>query len=205
MPPQRTPLRPIDGNTPRKGHLTEFERGRIIGMHDGGAKKAVIQRFYSHSYSTVRDTIEKEASRHDGHSLPHIGRPKSYSPAEERLVLRHVRKFPKDTYKEVIKACAVTFKKDTVKKILKEHEIKNWKCKRRPFLTQKNANKRLAWCLAHRHLNAEEWGMHMWSDECSCERGRGKRDEWCFRTSTEKWQPKMVQTYGTNKNMKVMI
>ena len=87
MPPQCTPLRPINGNTPRKGHLTEFERGRIIGIHNSGAKKAVIQRFYSYLYSTVRNTIEKEVLRYNGHSLPYIGRPKSYSPAEKQLVL----------------------------------------------------------------------------------------------------------------------
>ena len=45
----------------------------------------------------------------------------------------------------------------------------------------------------------------MWSDECSVERGRGKRDEWAFRTPAQKWQPEMVQTYGTGKNMKVMV
>ena len=125
MPPQRTPLRLINRNTPRKGHLTEFERGRIIGIHNNSAKKAVIQRFYSHLYSTIRDTIEKEALRHNGYSLPYISRLKSYSPAEEQLVLRYIRKFPKDIYKEVIKAYAVIFKKDTVKKILKEYRIKN--------------------------------------------------------------------------------
>ena len=125
MPPQRTPLRPIDRNTPRKGHLTEFERGRIIGIYNSGAKKVVIQRFYSHLYSTVRNTIEKEVLRYNGYSLLYIGRLKSYSPAEERLVLRYVRKFPKDIYKEVIKVYAVIFKKDTVKKILKEYRIKN--------------------------------------------------------------------------------
>jgi hypothetical protein len=205
MPLQRTPLTLCDGNTPRKGELSEFERGRIIGMHDGGAKKAVIQRFYSHPYSTVTDTIRNNELRNNGHSIPRSGAPKCYTDAEERLILRHVRRFPKDTYEQVITACAVTFKKGTIKKILKEHGIKNWKCKRRPFLTQKNANKRLAWCLAHRHLRPEEWGMYIWSDECSAERGRGKRDEWCFRTTTEKWQPRMVQTYGTNKNMKVMV
>jgi len=40
--------------------------------------------------------------------------------------------------------------------------------------------------------------MIVWSDECSVERGRGKRDEWVFRTC-------MVRTYGTNKNMKTMV
>jgi len=47
--------------------------------------------------------------------------------------------------------------------------------------------------------------MIMWSDECSVEKGQGKRDEYYFCTSTEKWQPRIVQTYSTNKNMKVIV
>jgi len=135
MPPQWTPLTPCDGNTPCKGHLSEFERGWIIGIYDGGAKKAVIGRYYNHPYSTVVDTIAKDELRNDGHSLPRSGLLKCYTNVEERLVLWHVRKFPKDTYAQVITVCAVTFKKKTVKRILKAHGIKNWKCKRRPFLT----------------------------------------------------------------------
>jgi hypothetical protein len=104
-------------------------------MLDDGAKKAVISRHYNYQYSTVVDTIDKQAERNDGYSLPRIGWLKCYLDAEERLVLRYVRKFLKHTYVEVIKACKVIFKKDIVKRILKAHGIKNWKCKRRPFLT----------------------------------------------------------------------
>ena len=67
-------------------------------MHDGGAKKAEIQRFYSHLYSTVLDTIANNELYNDRHSKSRSGAPKSYSPAEERRVLRYVRRFPKDTY-----------------------------------------------------------------------------------------------------------
>jgi hypothetical protein len=52
---------------------------------------------------------------------------------------------------------------------------------------------------------AEEWGLICWSDECSVEWGRGKRTEWCFRISAQNWNREMVQTYGTNKNMKIMV
>ena len=45
----------------------------------------------------------------------------------------------------------------------------------------------------------------VWSDECSVERGRGKRDEWVFRIPAQKWDRNMVQTYSTNKNMKTMV
>jgi hypothetical protein len=125
MPPQRTPLASINGNTKKKAELSEFERGRIIGMHDGGKNKAHISRYYHHLYLTVTDTINNNPLRNNGESLPQTGAPRCYTDAEERLVLWHVRKFPKDTYAQVIKACAVTFKKDIIKKILKAHGIKN--------------------------------------------------------------------------------
>jgi len=47
--------------------------------------------------------------------------------------------------------------------------------------------------------------MVMWSDECSAERGRGKAQEWCFRTPDQKYHPEFVQTYDTKKNMKIMV
>ena len=44
-----------------------------------------------------------------------------------------------------------------------------------------------------------------WSDECSVERGRGKAQEWVFRTVGEACDRKMVQTYSTKKSMKVRV
>jgi hypothetical protein len=37
------------------------------------------------------------------------------------------------------------------------------------------------------------------------ERGRGKRQEWVFRIPVDKWKKEMVQTYDTNKNIKVIV
>ena len=125
MPPQRTPLGPINRNTNNKAKLSEFKRGRIIWIHNGGKTKAHISRYYHHPYSIVIDTISNNPLHNNGKSLSRTDTPKYYIDAEERLVLRHVRNFPKDTYAQVITACAVTFKKGIVKKILKEHGIKN--------------------------------------------------------------------------------
>jgi hypothetical protein len=125
MPPIRTPLAERNGNGHRGPELSEFERGRIIGMHDAGKKNVEIHRFYDHPASTVRDTIFKDSLCEDGHSIPRSGAPKSWTPSKERRVLRHVRRFPKDIYVKVIKACFVGFKKSIIKKILKQYGIKN--------------------------------------------------------------------------------
>jgi hypothetical protein len=143
--------------------------------------------------------------RDEGFSQQRSGRPLEYTPADERNLARHVRLHPKDTYAQVIVACSLGIKKTTIKKILRQYGIVNWRARKRPSLTEKNAADRLAWCLRYRGLTAEEWGIYMWSDECSVERGRGKQTEWVFRTANQKWDKEMIQTYNCHKNMKVMV
>jgi hypothetical protein len=96
-----------------------------------------------------------------------------------------MRIHPKETYAQVIAGAGFPGKKDTVKKILKKHGICNWRARRRPLLTEVNAAKRLAWCLKWRGLTAEEWGLIYWSDKYSVKRGKGKQDEWVFRTANQ--------------------
>jgi hypothetical protein len=102
-----------------------------------------------------------DALRDEGNSLHRSGAGLSYTEAEERLILRHVRNNPKDTYKQVIDACALSCGRTTIKKILAHHGIANWKAKKRPFLTAENAATRLTWAIQHRGQTPEEWGMHM--------------------------------------------
>ncbi len=155
--------------------------------------------------NTVKYTIKIDSLRNEGATRHKTPRKKSYTERDERNIIRHVRLFPKDTYKEVIFKLDLQCKRSTVKKILKKHGILNLKAKRRALLTEEHALKRLAWCLSHKNMRKEEWGMIVWSDECSLKRGRGKRDEWVFCIPAQKWDVDKVQTYGTNRNMKVMV
>ena len=45
----------------------------------------------------------------------------------------------------------------------------------------------------------------MFLDECSVERGAGKKQIWVFGLPKDKWKPAMVETYKSNKNMKIMV
>ena len=194
-----SPLASISGNLRRGLELSPYERGEIKGLNRGGFKVPEIARLKNIPISTVRSTLSLDELRTNGESQPRSGRPKAYTPSDERLILRIARAYPKLTYRELLSQCGLEIHPNTVKKILKEHGIQNWKCKRRPFLTPELAAKRLAWCLEHKDWRAEEWGMVVWSDECSVERGRGKRDEYAFRTTTQKWNPEMVQTYNVQE------
>jgi hypothetical protein len=205
MPPSRTPLGAISGNRFKGCEISPYMRGKVVGKASEGRNPYQIARDLKLNRETVRYTLQQDGLRNDGHSLPRKPRKKAYTDHEERLLVRHVRLNPKDTYKQVITACNLRCKITTIKKILKQHGICNWRAKKRPELTEAHAAARLAWCLAHRGWTAEEWGLVCWSDECSVERGRGKRTEWVFRTPAQKWNQEMVQTYGTGKNMKIMV
>ena len=202
---QRSPLGSISGNLRRGLELSPYERGEIKGLKRGGFKVPEIARLKNIPISTVRSTLSLDELRTKGESQPRTGRPKACTLSDERLILRIARAEPKLTYDELLARCGLQIHRSTIKKVLADHGIQNWKCKRRPFLTPALAAKRLAWCLEHKDWRAEEWGMVVWSDECSVERGRGKRDEYAFRTATQKWLPEMVQTYNCKKNMKVMV
>jgi hypothetical protein len=174
-------------------------------MLNGGMKFTAIQAQLKCSRGALRSTFDMASQRLNGESMPRFGRALYYIEADERRLLRHVRLNPKESYLQVIKSLDLVFGRTTIKKILTQHGIANWRARRRPFLTEAHAAKRLAWCLKNRYRNVEEWGMHMWSDECLVERGRGKQTEWVFRTPAQKWDKEMVQTYDCHKNMKVMV
>ena len=144
MPPQRNPLGAISGNREHKQEMSPYQRGIALGMRIQGASKQVIADILDCSRGALRTSLSLDLLRNEGASLPRTGRPKSYTEADERNLLRHVRLHPKDIYKQVILACGLSCSRNTVKKILKEYGILNWVARRRPFLTEKNAADRLA-------------------------------------------------------------
>jgi hypothetical protein len=125
MPPQRTPLGSISGNSRRGKELTPYMRGKIAGKASEGAKPAAIAIKLKIPRKTIEYTLQQDELRNDGHSLPRKARKKSYTDAQERRIIRHIRIHPKDTYQNVIDACELGYKRSIVKKILKRHGIIN--------------------------------------------------------------------------------
>ena len=129
MPPQRTPLGVSSGNRRPYQHLNPSTRGKISGASFFGSTPTEIAFGLNAARSTVRYTLAQDHLRPDGVSLPKNPRRKSYTLAEERKLLRHIRLHPKDTYQEVKIACDLDCSKTTIKRILKLHGIANWRAK----------------------------------------------------------------------------
>ncbi|KAM3066480.1 hypothetical protein ACMFMG_012227 [Clarireedia jacksonii] len=89
--------------------------------------------------------------------------------------------------------------------MLEPSGITNWRCRRRPYLTEKTARLRYNWCKTRRHWKFDDFAKHMWSDECSAERGKGGVREWTFCTAAERLLPANVTTYTKSKDISVMV
>ena len=155
MSRRRSPLAPISGNQRRGPDLYLSLRGKIVTLKESSVTTSTIARL-SLPRSTIQSTLDLDELRNNGESQPRIGRPLSYTPSDERRILRIVRAHPKLTYRELLSQLGLEIHPNTVKKILKEYRIQNWKCKHRPFLTPALAAKRLAWCLEHKDWRTKE-------------------------------------------------
>ena len=205
MSTSRRPLGEIPLNVIRGKELTPKMRGEIIGMHKAGHNVPSIMKQLKQSRCAVRYTIEQDELRPDAESKPRPGQKKSFTPLDERNILRYAREYPKRTYARLKNDTGVTCSHKTISRVLKSYGILKWRCAKRPHLTKNAVKKRYEWCKLRLHWTAEEWGLIMWSDKCSVERGAGKQQKWCFRTPAQKWEPKMIETYKCGKDIRVMV
>jgi hypothetical protein len=144
MPPQRTPLRAIDGNRKGRGpDLTPYLRGKIVGQANAGDSPAEIQALLGVSRGAVRGSIAQDHARPEGHSAPRSGCPPTYTDRDERIMLRHLRLHPKSTFEQRRQDCSTKMSNNTIKRLARKHGLQHWRAKKRPELTEEHAAERL--------------------------------------------------------------
>ena len=205
MPP-RTPLQPISGNERAKNaQLTPSQRGQIIGALQHGASFVGAATAVKCNEKTARDTLKRFTTQPTNVTKKRPGRPLTYDDRFERKLLRFVRPNPKATYAQIKSALDTYLSHDVLYRILKKHGLTNWMCKKRPFLSEAVAKKRLAFALEHKDWTYEEWATIIFSDECSVERGAGAQRTWAFRTPQQKWSKEFIDTYKKGHDISVMV
>ena len=173
----RTPLGLITLNRIRKKQLSLYTKGKIIGARLFSVKPADIVRIFEIPDQTVHDTINNAISRPYRTPLQKPGRPVLYTDRDERLILRFVRTHRKTKYTVIKYEYGLTISYSSIKRILRKNRILTWRVKKRPELTDILASKRLAWAKVRENWTVEDFQNHMWSNECSAERGKGKEQE----------------------------
>ena len=123
--------------------------------------------------STVGDTIFLDPLRDEGHSKPRTGRPEKDFERFKRNLVYVVRREPKASIAKIRKHMGVKISNGTITRILDAVEIWHWRYKKRLYLTEEVAVRRLAWRLARKNWTIEDFRKYIFSDECSAERGVG--------------------------------
>ena len=176
-----------------------------MGAVFSGLTPAEIEKQCNVEESTVRYTVKQASSRPNGVSKPRSGRPKSISIRDQRHIIRIARLEPKITYRDLQEKTGIDCHRKTIYRILKNYGLTNWLAKKRPQLTPAVAAKRYAWCWERKDWTYEQWELYIWSDECSVERGSGKRRQWVFRMPNERWNQNMIQPYKKGHDVSVMV
>ena len=205
MAQPRTPLAAIDHNLNRRKEHSSTKRAGIVAAAAFGGSISEIATHFDVPPTTVKGILKRAPLQPDFASHARCGRPKSYTPYDERQILRIVRREPKITYAQLRRQSGIAISKSTFRRILQSRGIKNWLAQRRPKLTAAHAALRLAFARRYVDLPALEWERYIWSDECSVEKGSGKERSWVFRTPRQKWDHEMIEEYEKGKQACVMV
>ena len=175
MPPIRSPLASISTNRRSNTELTPYQRGEIIGRRATGQSQYQIAAHVGLSRSTIQYTLDHQKSRPDGLSTPRAGHPLKFTARETRSMLRCVRIHPKMAFAERRAHCDTKMSNSHIKNICREAGLTHWRAKKRPELTAEHAYLQLLWARTRSHWDVAMWRRMMFSDECSAERGAGKK------------------------------
>ena len=120
---QRAILSETSGNQRPKRELSNAIKHTIGGRFLAGQRAAKIGKEENLLKRTVNKRIQrfKETGNHD--NKPRSGRPRTYSPRTEKLILRIVRKEAKITFEDLRKEAGLTLSNNTLRGILKNNGI----------------------------------------------------------------------------------
>ena len=185
----------ISGNRRWRGELSSAQRSYAMGQLEAGlsARKVALQ--LQCAASTITRLVKRYKDTNSVDAIPRSGAPKRLSDRDERAVVRLARRYPKWTYARLIGQTGMHAHKATICRLLKRHNLTNWRAKRRPKLSPEVAKERLAFARRYHRWKLRQWRRVIFSDECSVERGTGKDNVWVFRTPQQEWDPQMIEEY----------
>src|SRR5579859_1573388 len=190
-------------------------KGKELMDAQKGAILALLP-LYSHAEIGARlgiypDTITKfvkHAQECDSiKNLPRPGRPRKLSNAAVRYLVRNAESECRVPFKELRNSCNIDVSIQTMRRRLQEEGIRKWRAVKRPLLTQKHANERLAWARAHRNWTVDDWKRVIWSDETAVQKDSNGTGYWVFRhqNKREKYAPQNVRMKTKNGNLSQLI
>lgn len=190
-------------------HLTSIEIGQIIAYHDAGWSCNKIASKLKRHHSTISEILRKYKDNGEVVRKSGSGRPKKLSPQTVRALGRAVTADRFITAQELqtefrLNGGENAVSSRTIRRAITDIRGYNsyWSAKK-PYISEKNRQKRLLWCQDKVNWTVEQWRRVMWTDESPyCLRYSGRLRVW--RLHNERYSPQCLQ--GTIKHdKKIMV
>ena len=144
---QRRVLADILVNRRPNQELSPGSKRQLYGRALAGETYAEIAAAEQLPKTTVTTALRRTSNRLSFDPAPRSGRPRITNERNERRVLYFARRDAKFTYKDLKRETGLDLSRSTFRRILERHGIINWRCKRRPNLTEGHARKRLQFAI----------------------------------------------------------
>jgi transposase len=181
--------------------MTEFLKGRIIGLKEAGLTVAKIAKATERKDSTIRSFIKRYAVNNDPSRKKRYFKPTILTARELRRAKFYARSNPYSSYEKIRAVCELQYvSAKTIQRALEKFcGLKSYFSSKKPFISELNRKRRLAWAKQHKSKNIEFWKSVVWSDESPFMlREQGKKR--VIRYENERYAPAFMR--GTVKHDK---
>ena len=179
---------------PQRTELSEFQKGQIVALSDRYSHRE-IGRQLRIPHSTVSAFLNRYADRENHDNLHHTGRPRKTTLSDDHYLIRSAESDTGQPLAQLRLDTNIGASEQTIRRRLRETNIKKYKAVNRPLLTKKQIAARLKWAREHRNWSLEQWRRVLWSDETMVKNQNDPRPKLVFRrpNKREKYDPKNVQ------------
>ncbi|KFM62726.1 Transposable element Tc1 transposase, partial [Stegodyphus mimosarum] len=153
-----------DGNVHgRYEQMSEFERGRIVGLKEVGWSYRRIARYLSRSDATIRRCWQEWVNCGRIQRQERSGR--ETTEGEDRAIVRAALTAPDASLSSIVRANSAPMTTRTIHRRLTEKGLRSQRPLRQLPLTSVQRQARLQWCRAHSRWNFTDWSRIVFSDE----------------------------------------
>ena len=173
-------------------------------MVEHGQSQRDIAKAFGCAQGTVSNTTKRLRERRSLYDAPKCGRPSTYTPRDERSMVRMATMHPKLTWKEIGASSASTsgvgtngFSAYIATKVCNKVGIHDRIARRKPFLTRKQRKARLEWAQENEN---REWKKVLFTDEASIDIGERTTRLHVKRKAGKQCDDRMIQpTFRSNR------
>lgn len=155
--------------SPKKSEISQSTRGKIIALRGTGKSYRKIAKMVKVSFSAVRYIIKRHDETGNTENKPRSGRPKILTTRERRAIIREVQLHPFISAQKLSSQVATTSGKivhpQTIRNVLHYANIYGRAARKKPFISEKNRQKRLEFAKSYIDKPMEFWKNVIFSDE----------------------------------------